>query len=284
MAILYRKDIVWNCATGRVPGADYLADGSVYRGFIYYRDIKTVGGLTRLDIKLSTGVSVRMHNDQQTAGNERVEIHRRGHTQDGYTILEIVPKTVRDFVGVQFIEIQAFYKTSSHDYNALSRASFDLWESSSNGGVVLPTGTKKNLLDDKVEHTWYNDLVSLDAEVVKFAPHPGDRLVHFVFKTDIIPDGAGGDPFVQWVLQLRRSDDTLVAAAPSVFHAVSQEIKARQVSLAVYIRGDDDPLVEYGVIPEIHNIGANPVKFEFSQLHIYTVDTPQKPYIDYYGM
>lgn len=283
MAILYRSFTVWNCAFGHAAGGDHLATGELYRGFIYYRDIESVGGLTRLDIHLSNGTTVRLHNDQVTAGDNIINIHRRGHTQDGYTILEVEPKTVRDFVGVRSVDVQAYYRTSDHDYNALSKASFNLWDSSASGGEMLATGTSKNIFDNRVDHAWYNDMVSIDGEVLTFKPHAGDRLVTFSFHSDIMPDGAGGDPFVSWALQLKRSDNTLIASSPSMFLTVSGAMKCRQIDLTAYIRGDDDPLVTQGVIPIVTNTGSNPIKFEDAKFHVYTVDTPSNPYLLFNG-
>lgn len=289
MAILYRSNVVWSCATGRVAGGDHLPTGELSRGFIYFRHINSVGEMHRLSIILNDGTETKLHHDQETAGNDRVKIHRRGKTQDGYHILEVVPQVVVPdrMMGVRSVAMQAYFKTSEHDYNALSHASFHLWESSSNGGVTLGGNSQRiPVIDDRVEHAWYNELVELDGEVIKFDEHAGDRLVTFSFKTDVIPaDSApGADPFVQWTFQLRRTDNTILATAPTAYIATGGISIARQVDLSAYIRGDDDPLIEYGVIPELINHGGNPVKFKNAVLNIYTVDTPKNPYLVYHAL
>lgn len=289
MAILYRSYTVWSSSTGRVAGGDHLPTGELYRGIIYFRHINTVGSMHRLSITLSDGSEVKLHHDQVTAGNDRVQVHRRGMTQDGYHIIEVEPKVqvIERLMGVRSIDMQAYYKTSEYDYNALSHASFELWESSSNGGVTLAgNGQRIPIIDDRVEHAWYNELVDLDGEVITFAEHAGDRLVIFSFNTDVVPaDGApGADPFVQWTFQLRRTDNTILATSPTAYIATGGISVSRQVDLSAYIRGDDDPLIMYGIIPEIINNGGNPVKFKNAVMNIYTVDTPKQPTLVYHNV
>lgn len=285
MAILYRSNIVWSCYTGRVAGGDHLPTGELSKGIVYFRHINTIGEMHRLSITLNDGSEVKLHHDQVTAGNDRIHIHRRGMTGDGYHIIEVEPRVQVEsrFMGVRSIEMQGYYKTSDHDYNALSHASFELWESSSNGGVNVASGQKLPVIDERVEHAWYNELVDLDGEVITFAEHAGDRLVIFSFNTDVVPaDGApGADPFVQWTFQLRRTDDVIIATSPTAYIATGGLTISRQVDLTAYIRGDDDPLVMYGVIPEIVNNGGNTVKFKNASINIYTVDTPKNPYLVY---
>lgn len=287
MAILYRSYTVWSCATGRVAGCDHLPTGEMYRGFIYFRHIDSIGDMHRLSIVLNDGTETKLHHDQITAGNDRVQIHRRGMTPDGYHILEVEPKVVvtERLMGVRSVDMQAYYKTSDYDYNALSHASFALWESSSNGGITIPAGQKKAIIDDTVEHAWYNELVDLDGEVITFAEHAGDRLVTFSFKTDVLPadNSTGADPFVQWTFQLRRTDNTILATSPTAYLAAGGITVSRQVDLSAYIRGDDDPLIMYGIIPEIINNGGTPIKFKNAVMNIYTVDTPRNPYLVFNG-
>ncbi|UCS82788.1 hypothetical protein vBYenPRambo_045 [Yersinia phage vB_YenP_Rambo] len=287
MAILYRSNTVWSYTTGRVAGGDHLPTGELYRGFIYFRHINSIGDMHRLSIILSDGTEVKIHHEQEYAGNDRVRIYRRGMTQDGYHILEVVPQVqvIERLMGVRSVDMQAYFKTSEHDYNALSHASFKLWESSSNGGVTLGGGSQRiPVIDERVEHAWYNELVDLDGEVIKFDEHAGDRLVIFSFNTDVVPadTAPGADPFVQWTFQLRRTDNTILATSPTAYIAAGGISVSRQVDLTAYIRGDDDPLIMYGVIPELINNGSNPVKFKNAFMNIYTVDTPKNPYLVYH--
>lgn len=287
MAILYRSYTVWSCATGRVPGGDHLPTGELYRGIIYFRHIDSVGDMHRLSIILSDGTEVKIHHEQEYAGNDRIRIYRRGITQDGYYIIEVEPQVQvpERYMGVRSIDVQAYYQTSEHDYNALSHASFKLWESSSNGGIVIQTNTGKPCIDNTVEHAWYNELVDLDGEVLTFDEHAGDRLVIFSFTTDVVPlDGEaepGRDPFVQWRLQLKHTDQTIIATSPVAYLATGGITLKHQIDLTTYIRGDDDPLIVYGCTPEIYNNGGGPVKFKNAELNVYTVDTPRNPYLIY---
>lgn len=286
MAILYRSNTVWSCYTGKVAGGDHLPTGELYRGIVYFRHIDTIGEMHRLNITLSNGTEVKLHHDQTTAGNGLIHIHRRGLTGDGYHVIEVEPRVEvpSRLLGIRSIDMQGYFKTSEHDYNAISHASFELWQSSSNGGVTVRGGQKISVIDGRVEHAWYNELVDLDGEVITFAEHAGDRLVVFSFNTDVAPaDGTPGqDPFVQWSLQLRRTDDTIIAMSPTSYHTTGGLTISRQVDLTAYIRGDDDPLVRYGVIPEICNTGGGPLKFKNASINIYTVDAPKNPFLVYY--
>lgn len=182
------------------------------------------------------------------------------------------------------MDVQAYYRSSEADYNALSHAAFNLW-TDTNGpqgsGLTITKGQKKSLIDVNVEDAWFNEFVSRDGEVITFLPNMTDRLVIFSFTADIVPQGGASDPFVQYIFQLRRTDNTLIATSPIAFIAATGSIQSRQVDLTAYIRGDDDPLVMYGATPEIVNTGDSPVTFKNATMRVFTVDSRKKPFLDY---
>lgn len=283
--ILYRSNIVWSCYTGRDSGCDYLPTGEMYRGWIYFKHIPTIGGMQRLEITLDDGKKVKLGHDQEHAGNDRVRVYPRGRTHDGYTILEVKQlhgDNQRNPSGVRSVAVQAYHRTSDRQYDPLSQAHFGIWESATNGGVIVNGHDSKNIIDAHTDHYWYNELFTQDGELLYMNEHPSDRLIFFTFKCNIAPMPADtSEQYYAWCIQILNDQRELIVSSPVSYSPAGGMLLGVQQNITLYVRADEDPLVEKGIIPKFYNMGGNKVKVQNAEVNLYTIDSPRNPVIDY---
>lgn len=268
MAAHFESHVLWSCSSGTVSGATHGPTGELMDGFVYFRKPTGYARIDSMYARLSDGKVLQIKRSNE-GENDDLKIMVLGKMPDGDLAVQVTSKTGK--VGVSCIIAEGYYNTSPWDYDPLSLAEFSTW--GRNGAVTsLAPGQEKALIDNMTVQTWFNEDITMDAEVVIFKPTKGDRIVTFSLNTKAITqDGSA----TEWLFRLKRTDGKIVAMAPTVVVTSADKTEGRQVDLTTYVRGPNDPLSTEGVVPEIINPTESKIDFAETVLRVYSVTSPR---------
>ena len=268
MSAHFQSHTLWSCVSGIVPGATHGPTGELMDGFVYFRKPTGYARIDSFYARLSDGKVLTMPRSN-VVENDDLKVEVLGTTAEGNLAVKVTTKTGK--VGVVSIVTEGYYNTSPWDYDPLNLAEFSTW--GRNGATTsLAPGQEKAIIDNTTVQTWFNEDITMDAEVVIFKPHNGDRIVTFSLNTKAITqDGAA----TEWLFRLKRTDGKVIAMAPTVVVTSADKTEGRQVDLVTYVRGLDDPLSTEGVIPEVINPTESKIDFANTVLRVYAMTSPR---------